>query len=560
MASAHPSSLTALAVPPAASASVTLAEVAAAAVAERVDRCRKAWGVIAAIVDDSGVALIPHGRIASDSSRTPDAHTVFEIGCIVRVFDALLLSEMAERGEVALTDRVADYLPSGTLLPAGAEAIALQHLAMQTSGLPGRRTSRAAESTAQTEDGLYHVLSKVVLTAEPGSLHEYSLIGTSLLRHALSRRAGLPYDRLMKTRVLDPLQMSSTGFGPSPETASRTAVGHNDRLHAVPAHPTEFRSTANDLSLFLAACLGLRPSPLAPAIARMLSVRYQIGAGIQAALGWNVETHGGDEMVCLEGVSWGFRAWIGYRTAVGRAAAICSNAAACGGVQDIGYHLLDSSYPLLTPDMPLMQPPSEPVVVELSVEELDARAGRYQLTPNVFVDVTCAGPQLYVEKTGMSRVPLYPESPTQFFCQDVDYFELPADTRLIFALAGDGTTTGVTLRQRGQDVWLPRAGRDQPAVWFGHVASTVDSDRLARYAGRYRLRSSNVTIVSERGELVAEFDGGLRVRLVPESATQFFIENDVVHVQYTFEVDAEGRATGLIATYDGVPRRGERIA
>jgi CubicO group peptidase (beta-lactamase class C family) len=533
--------------------------VGRAALAERIDRCRKAWGAIGAIVDRRGTHLFPHGRLASDDPRAPDADTVFEVGCIVRVFDALLLCDMAERGDVRLSDPARDYLPRGTYVPERGGAITLQHLAMQTSGLPGRRTARAAETIAQTTEGLYRVLAETALTSEVGTLHDYSLIGTSLLRHALSRRAGLPYDVLLKTRVFDQLAMRATRLGPPPDPAPSAATGHNDRLEAVPPHPSECRSTARDLSIFLEICLALRPSPLDAALARMLSVRHPITAGVDAALGWNVETHGGDEIVCLEGVSWGFRGWIGYRPAAGRAAAILSNAAAIGGVQDIGYHALDPAYPLLTSDQPLLQPPTRPVAIDLPADQLEAHVGRYQLTPNVFVEITREGRQLFAEKTAMSRVPIHPETPVQFFCTDVDYFELPGDTRLVFAVADARTTSGLTLRQRGQEVWLPRVGRDAAAAWFGHVRADVEPDRLARCAGRYCDGAFDVTVSFEDGTLVAEFGGRLRVPLVPESATQFFIENDVMNVQIVFEVDGDGRVGGLVGTYDGVRRRGVRV-
>jgi serine-type D-Ala-D-Ala carboxypeptidase/endopeptidase len=43
-----------------------------------------------------------------------DQQTVFEIGSVTKVFTALLLADMAERGQVRLSDRAASYLPGGT--------------------------------------------------------------------------------------------------------------------------------------------------------------------------------------------------------------------------------------------------------------------------------------------------------------------------------------------------------------------------------------------------------------------------------------------------------------
>lgn len=529
------------------------------ALIDRVDGCRKALGAVAAIVDSSGRRVVAHGRFAEGDDRAVDASTIFELGCIAQVFDALVLADMVERRELQLTDPASDYLPREVRVPEGGGPITLQHLATHTSGLPGRRTARAAEAPAQTAQGLYQFLSECSLARDVGSFYEDSVIGALLLRHILGLRAGMDYGDLLRTRVLDPLQMSSTGFGATPDIAARMAVGHNDRLEPVPPEPIEFHSSAHDLSLFLEVCLGLRPSRFEAALARMLSVRYPSGPKVEAALGWDIETHTGDEIVCHSGVSLGFRTWIGYRPGVQRGIAVLSNAASAGGIMDIGYHLLDGRYPLLTSEQPLLQPPTRPVAVAVADGVLEAHVGRYQLTPNVMVDIAREGRQLYADKTGIGRVAIFPESPVQYFCKAVDFYDLPADTRLIFDMRDGGPTVGLTLRQRGQQIWLPRAGSAPEPVWFGHVRAPVDTDRLLKYAGRYRLGSSIVTVTCERSGLAARFDESLSVPLVPESATGFFIENDVVNVQLTFEVDSDGRAVGLIGTYDGVPRRGVRI-
>jgi serine-type D-Ala-D-Ala carboxypeptidase/endopeptidase len=536
-----------------------LDQVARAALIDRVDGCRKAVGAVAAIIDSSGRREVAYGRFAAGDERAVDAHTIFELGCIIKVFDALLLADMVERRELSLTDPASDYLPREVRVPERGGPITLQHLATHTSGLPGRRTARAAEASAQTALGLYEFLSACSLTRDVGTLYEYSNIGASLLRQVLALRAGMDYGVLLRRRVLDSLQMKSTGIGATPAVAAWMAMGHNDRLEPVPPHPMEFLSNAHDMSTFLEVCLGLRPSPFDRALARMLSVRHPIGPKMEASLGWNVETHGGDEIICRDGVTWGFRTWIGYRPSVQRGVAVLSNAASAGGIPDIGYHLLDGRYPLLTSEQPLMQPPTQPMTVVVSDDVLEGHVGRYQLTPNVMVEITREGKQLYADKTGVGRIAIFPESPLQYFCKEVDYYELPADTRLIFSVGNGGATIGLTLRQRGQFVWLPRVGGAPSSVWFGHVPSAVDANRLLKYAGRYRFGASIVTVTCEGGALTASFDECLSVQLIPESATEFFVENDVINMQLAFEVDPDGRAVALVGTYDGVPRQGERI-
>ncbi len=63
--------------------------------------------------------------------------TVFDLGSITKVFTALALSEMVQRGEVALDDPAQEYLPADVHLHThGGRQITLADLARYTSGFP----------------------------------------------------------------------------------------------------------------------------------------------------------------------------------------------------------------------------------------------------------------------------------------------------------------------------------------------------------------------------------------------------------------------------------------
>src|SRR6184192_1826648 len=70
--------------------------------------------------DAQGVGIVvaitgPHFRriVAYGGERRPfNGDTIFEIGSVTKVFTALILADMVQRGEVALDDPVAKFLPS----------------------------------------------------------------------------------------------------------------------------------------------------------------------------------------------------------------------------------------------------------------------------------------------------------------------------------------------------------------------------------------------------------------------------------------------------------------
>src|SRR5690606_32788537 len=61
----------------------------------------------------------------------------FETGSLTKLFTALLLADMASKGEVSLDDPAQKYLPEGATMPRrGGREITLRDLSMHVSGLP----------------------------------------------------------------------------------------------------------------------------------------------------------------------------------------------------------------------------------------------------------------------------------------------------------------------------------------------------------------------------------------------------------------------------------------
>ena len=94
-------------------------------------------GLIIGIVDGSATRVLPYGVASLSDSTRLRADTRFEIGSVTKTFTGLLLADMAERGEVDLSDPIGSYLPDSVDTPdADGQPIELRHLAIHTSGLP----------------------------------------------------------------------------------------------------------------------------------------------------------------------------------------------------------------------------------------------------------------------------------------------------------------------------------------------------------------------------------------------------------------------------------------
>jgi D-alanyl-D-alanine-carboxypeptidase/D-alanyl-D-alanine-endopeptidase len=104
---------------------------------ERIDVRQQSVGMVVGVIDDAERRVVAYGVLNQGDPRVLDGDTVFEIGSVTKVFTSLLLADMVGRGEVALHDPVAAFVPDGVKIPArGGQQITLQDLANQTSGLP----------------------------------------------------------------------------------------------------------------------------------------------------------------------------------------------------------------------------------------------------------------------------------------------------------------------------------------------------------------------------------------------------------------------------------------
>ena len=348
----------------------------------RIDAQKQGVGIVIGVIEPKGRRIIAHGRLEKGDNRALDGDTIFEIGSVTKVFTALLAADMAQRGEIRLDDPIEKYLPPGVKVPQRNDRqITIIDLATHTSGLPRSlgnfQPKNPANSSADyTLERLYSFLASYELTRDVGSKYQYSNLGYGLLGLGLARRAGVDYETLVETRIDGPLKMKDTRITLTPEMRERLAAGHDAALKTVHSWGIStlpgagaLQSTANDLLIFLAAALGYTDTSLSAPMRTLLATRRPTGEPfIDIAMAWNVDTHGGDEIIWKSGAVGGYRAFIGYvaRSRVGIVA--LSNATTELGVEDIGLHLLDARYPLAVPS-------SSPKVASVNPRTANVRYG-----------------------------------------------------------------------------------------------------------------------------------------------------------------------------------------
>lgn len=425
-----------------------------AAVALRVSDSRIP-GVAAGRLAGAEVLRITQGVARAGGAGPITPSTVFEIGSISKAFTGVLLADMILRGEVALDDPVAKYLPAGSRVPdKDGAVITLRHLTTHTSGLPRLPDNMDPKDPADPYadyDGarLLAFLKNHQLRRAPGAMYEYSNLGAGLLGFALAARAGMSYGELLRRRILEPLGMKETGVVETEAMRKNLASGHdlmgepNAAWHLdALAGAGAIRSTLDDMLKFAAAARDTIHGPLARAMAMAQRELFRVDAVTSIGMGWHRLTREGHTFAWHNGGTGGFRTLIVADAAADRAGVVLTNSA--NGSDELGFYLLDAS--VKVPPLPAAR-----AIVKVPAATLAQYAGTYQLAPSVAISITSRNDSgLDIQLTGQGKLRLYASSPEDFFIAEV-----PAS--ITFERDSSGKVVALVLHQNGVNQRAPRA-------------------------------------------------------------------------------------------------------
>lgn len=322
----------------------------AAAIKTRID-AKKAGGLVVATIEPDGSSSMAAYGNPGPAAMALDGDSVVEIGSITKVFTAILLADMAERGEVKLDDPVARHLRAGARVPErNGKAITLIDLSTQTSGLPRLPDNMKAANPMNpyadyTVEQMFEFLGRYQLTRDPGAEFEYSNLGVGLLGHALALRAGKTYEALVKERILEPLKMDHTGVTLTPWMQEHLAQGYSHGGMVMPnwdlptlAGAGALRSTMNDMLKFARANLDSSGARLPRLMRQTHAVRRAVGKDMSIGMNWIIRSMNGRDVVWHNGGTGGYRTWLGFDAKARIAAIVLANSATPN--DDLGFELV----------------------------------------------------------------------------------------------------------------------------------------------------------------------------------------------------------------------------
>lgn len=219
-----------------ASAAPALAAPDAATLA-RVDGIFEAWrldshvpGLVYGIVENGQLVAVKGQGVADPATGKPvDADSLFRIASMSKAFTALAILKLRDEGKISLDALAETYVPEmkGWTYPTSdSRRIRVRDLLNHSAGFvtddpwgDRQQPLTEAEFTKMLNTG-------VPFSRSPGIAMEYSNFGYALLGRIITNVSGQPYQSYIKSRIMAPLGMGSTGHDIAASPPGRRAIGY----------------------------------------------------------------------------------------------------------------------------------------------------------------------------------------------------------------------------------------------------------------------------------------------------------------------------------------------
>jgi CubicO group peptidase (beta-lactamase class C family) len=365
--------------------------------------------------------------VASGRAATPT--TLFQAASISKPVAATAALGLVEEGKLDLDADVNGHLTSWKMPDtsvAQGEKVTLRRLLTHTAGLtvhgfPGYERTERIPTAVEVLDGKGNT-DPVRISMKPGVMWRYSGGGYTVMQVLLGDVTGMPFDVLLRERVLEPMGMTlSTYASPLPEERwEEAATGYRGNAQGAPVdgswhvYPEQAAAglwtTPSELARWgldiLAAYEGDTARVLSPATARQMLTPAMNGQGLGPGMDARRLRFGHG------GANEGFRCML-VVFFDGRGAAVMTNS-------DRGSELAAELLGTLAaaygwPDLA----PVTKTVAAVDPASHAALAGTYRVEGrDLEAVVSVDGGRLYVSGTGIPRMELLPESDLVFFARE----------------------------------------------------------------------------------------------------------------------------------------------
>jgi CubicO group peptidase (beta-lactamase class C family) len=181
------------------------------------------------IVQDGALAHAAGFGARALGGPPPDADTVFRIASMSKSFTASAVLLLRDEGRLALDDLAEKYVPELVGWPpvtGDSDRVSIRHLLTMTAGFPTDDPWGDRQQGLPLEEFTALLARGVSASWAPGTRFEYSNMGYAILGLVIAAASGMDYASFVRTRLLEPLGLTRTGFSAEEFAAAGLAVGY----------------------------------------------------------------------------------------------------------------------------------------------------------------------------------------------------------------------------------------------------------------------------------------------------------------------------------------------
>ena len=169
-----------------------------------------------------------YGQASKEFNAPNRVDTKFNLGSMNKMFTAVAIAQLAERGKLSLDDPLSKYLPEYPD-PEAAKKIRIKHLLTHTSGLGSYFNEQFRESSRarwRSVDDMMELAKGDSLAFEPGSRWAYSNTGFLVLGKVIEKASGQDYYEYVRENIFKPAGMTNTDSYELDRVTPNLALGY----------------------------------------------------------------------------------------------------------------------------------------------------------------------------------------------------------------------------------------------------------------------------------------------------------------------------------------------
>ena len=168
-----------------------------------------------------------YGLANKSNSSVNNIDTRFDLGSMNKMFTAVAIAQLAERGKLSFTDTVGKLLPDYPNT-AVAQKVTVHHLLTHTSGMGSYFNEKffANLNNMKTVSDYLPLFVDDPLSFEPGTKWQYSNSGFTLLGLIIEKLSGQSYFDYVKEHIFKPAGMNNTDSYERDMEVSNRAIGY----------------------------------------------------------------------------------------------------------------------------------------------------------------------------------------------------------------------------------------------------------------------------------------------------------------------------------------------